>query len=238
MQLEEHVYEGRVHHARSSEIDHRFTYRVWWSLARLGCSKLPKIVRPRADRYMDAAEVRRRLRVSDDTEVFLLTQPSLVGRSFNPVSFYFVTQQGALQGIIAHITNTPWDEQHCYVLQARGDATWVFDKAFHVSPFMPMALEYRWRFRLRGDRILITMQLLDRGHKIFVAMLNLKPVAPSRWLGVRLRMQYPLQNAATLWRIYWQALRLKLKGAQYHAHPNHSGAAPSGSPRSAESGTR
>ena len=52
------------------------------------------------------------------------------------------------------VTNTPWGERHWYVLDARGDTTTTTTaKAMHVSPFLPMDLDYEvsWRERPIAD---------------------------------------------------------------------------------------
>ena len=90
----------------------------------------------------------------------LLTHLRYFGYSFNPVSFYYVYDETdtQVQTIVAEITNTPWKQRHCYVLNTRDceqtetagidhqSWRWQFDKQFHVSPFMPMDMEYHWRF--------------------------------------------------------------------------------------------
>lgn len=228
MTFRERAYEGTVSHSRRYEISHRFQYRVWMSLTRLTDSRLPRLLRPDPRRYLDPSAVLAKFprSLQAGAEVWLLTQPSLLGRSFNPVSFYIVAQGGDLTGIVAHITNTPWDETHCYVLERGQEDDWTFDKVFHVSPFMPMGLRYVWRFDLSDARLCVTMRLYEEEAHIFTAALNLSPAAPSRWLPLRLRLRYPCQNLLTLARIYWQAFQLKLKGARFHAHPDNTTAAP------------
>ncbi len=222
----ENAFEGTVSHSRQYDVRHQFRYRLWMALARLGNSELPRLLRPNFNRYLSSSEALSLFSADvADSEVWLLTQPSLFGRSFNPVSFYFLVRDGQLIGVLGHITNTPWDETHCYALEQSTDNVWIFDKEFHVSPFMPMALRYVWRFEVEGDRILITMQLLDKGERIFAAALNLKAAGCSWSQACRLRLRYPCQNLLTLSRIYWQALLLKIKGARFHAHPDQSATA-------------
>ncbi len=227
-QLGEGALSGSVVHHRRFDIEHRFDYPVWMALSKLPDSSLPILLRPKAARYLPLDELASMLGCDlsvPHRQVWLLTQPSLLGRSFNPVSFYFLSDAGQLRAIVAHITNTPWDEDHCYVLEQAGDDTWVFDKDFHVSPFMPMNLTYQWRFRITAGQIHINMQLIKGSERIFSAVLNLTPLPASRWLGCKVRLKYPLQNLTTLVRIYWQAAILKLKGAQFYAHPDKSPAA-------------
>lgn len=220
MSLNETVFEGWVSHQRRFDVNHGFKYKVWMVLAEMSGSKLPRLVQPNWAGYISRAEVLEMAKCPESARVFLLTQPSLFSRSFNPVSFFYVVKQDTLISVIAHITNTPWDEKHCYVLDARNTNEWTFDKAFHVSPYMPMQMQYKWRLKTTANQLLITMQLLDHESCAFAAALSLKAVASNRLACLRLRLRYPLQNTVTLLRIYWQALILKFKGARFHAHPN------------------
>ena len=86
----------------------------------------------------------------------VLALPRTLGFRFNSVVFYLVfdaTDQ--LIFVLSEITNTPWNERQVYIHDCRNNADehapyqshqFDFKKAFHVSPFMPMSLDYRWRF--------------------------------------------------------------------------------------------
>lgn len=162
--------------------------------------------------------------------VLVLTQPRSWGWLFNPVSFYLcygddAGSRSADVGpfcVMAEITNTPWDEVHTYVLAADTagpELRFAFPKDFHVSPFLPMDIEYRWRVRLEPDSIEIAMHLHRAGDEIFFAGLYLRAV-PVTAAGLRrVAWRYPLQNVRTLARIYGQAARLWWKGAPFHPHP-------------------
>ena len=60
----------------------------------------------------------------------------------------------------------------------------------------------------------------DQATVVFFAALNLKSIPCSGWQALKLRLAYPLQNLRNLVRIYYQAALLKLKGAQFYAHPD------------------
>jgi DUF1365 family protein len=49
-----------------------------------------------------------------------------------------------------------------------------FDKHFHVSPFMPMNLEYDWRFSCPGKRLVVHMVNREAGDRLFDATLTLE----------------------------------------------------------------
>ena len=96
----------------------------------------------------------------------MLTNFRYFGFGMNPVSFYycFDTAGERVETVVAEVSNTPWNERHCYVLSfavsdaaamhlhdeqtgTESQSTGRFEnpKEFHVSPFMPMDMTYRWR---------------------------------------------------------------------------------------------
>ncbi len=157
--------------------------------------------------------------------VSLLTQLRTLGHGFNPVSFYFVYEEDGkrLQAVVAEVNNTPWREQHCYVLPCEdgyADA-WTFRlrKNFHVSPFMPMDVEYTWSFTRPGNDLGVTMTSSRKGGDFFSATLNLKRREITGSSLARVLLRFPLMTLRIIVAIHWQALRLWLKGAAFHVHP-------------------
>lgn len=241
------LYTGRVDHVRSAGIAHAFGYRH--ALLCLDLDELPHVFdrrwlwsveKPnvasfrRRDYLGDASvpladAVRARVRAELGREprghIAIVTQPRLFGRVFNPVTFYFCrAEDGTLDAIVAEITNTPWNERHAYVLDARvrqGERVCArFAKRFHVSPFQPMELEYAWDFTDAGERLDVRMESFADGAHVFRAELALerRPLdGPA--LGWLLAA-YPGLSVRTLAAIYFEALRLKLKGAHFHPHPS------------------
>ncbi len=176
----------------------------------------------------------------------LLAHLRYFGLCFNPVAFYYCFERprpGAAAGterlhsIVAEITNTPWLERHAYVLDCRsstGDVhRFSFDKAFHISPFMPMDHRYRWRLTTPAKSLRVSMrsQSTDKAADkaaggaaagtLFSATLDMRarPFESRVLAGALLR--HPWMSATVIGGIYWQALRLAIKGARFHAHPKH-----------------
>ncbi len=175
----------------------------------------------------------------------LLTHLRYFGHCFNPVSFYycFDAADKTVECVVAEVNNTPWGERHCYVLnRPDGEAhsarpqrhpryqryhRYQSAKVFHVSPFMPMNLDYTWGFSQPGETLNVHMALAqhatspadERPQKIFDATLRLgrTPITGARLAGVLLR--FPMMTAQVVAAIHWQALRLWLKRVPVHTHP-------------------
>lgn len=163
-------------------------------------------------------------------KVFLLTHLRQWGLCFNPVSFYFcIDKQSQLIAIVAEITNTPWGERYQYVLhtgdsgKAPHELQFEFDKSFHVSPFMPMALKYRWSFKLCDQALQINMNLIKGAESVFSALLKLNILGNDHKCYKYSLLRFPLMCHRVLLRIYWQALLLKIKKIPFYKHPRLSG---------------
>ncbi|MCY4509583.1 MAG: DUF1365 domain-containing protein [Acidobacteria bacterium] len=227
---------GWVVHARTHPIRHAFRYRVWMLLVDLDRVGSPAPPWGRLPVSVDRGHLLTRAEVEAHVEragidvlperIFALTQPRSSGAlSFNPVNFYFCYVGADCVAILGDVRSTPWNERHCYVLDARGQrGVYRFSpaKRLHVSPFLPMAGRYRWRVALGADRIRVAMRFDPGGRRTFFAALSLTTQPLTRCAALAGLARCPAQNAATLARIYWQAGRLFLKGAPLHPHPGAS----------------
>jgi uncharacterized protein len=179
-----------------------------------------------------------RQRVAQDTGVRptgpirVLTHLAHFGYSFNPVSFYYCFDAAGerVASILAEITNTPWGQRRSYVLRpddvAGPGVRQQFAKTFHVSPFMPMALQYDWCFNTPGRALAVHMNVLEDGAKLFDATLALKRRAITGAALAATLLRFPAMPQRVVAGIYWQALRLYLKGAPFHAHPDSHASTP------------
>jgi DUF1365 family protein len=249
------IYFGRVRHRRMAPAVHGFSYRMFMlylDLAELPdlfdrrwlwSARGPALARfRREDHFGDPAlpldESVRRLVARETGElpagpIRLLTHLRYFGHVFNPVSFYycFDREDSQVETIVAEVNNTPWGEQHCYVLPQRmnagrnGHGRYFPAKVMHVSPFMEMDVDYDWRFNAPGEALTVHMENRRDGRKIFDATLQLDREEISSASLARALAAYPLMTIKVVGAIYWQALRLWLKGVPVHDHPAKSRAA-------------
>ena len=128
-----------------------------------------------------------------------------------------------IETIVAEITNTPWAERHSYVLDASQCAgrlkRFAFDKDFHVSPFMPMDMQYDWRFNEPDQHLFVHMQNFRKGEAVFDATLSMNRHPLTAGALVRLLFGFPFMTVKVVAAIHWQAVKLWLKKTPVHDHP-------------------
>lgn len=212
------------------EVERAFAGRWWWSATR------PAPVRFRRRDYFGppdqplAAAVRdavaAKLGWRPDGPVRMLTNLRCFGFVFNPVTFYYCfDRQERVVAVLAEITNTPWGERHHYVVAAAADASpgatlrAAFAKAFHVSPFQPMELGYRWSFAEPGRQLVVHMDNLRGDEVVFDATLTAERREWTTGNLWRTLARHPWMTAKVVAMIYLHAFVLWWKKATFHTHP-------------------
>ncbi len=154
-------------------------------------------------------------------KVALLAHLRTWGWLFNPISLYFCFSANgqAVDHLVAEVENTPWHERHAYVVGPPG--SYRFPKAMHVSPFMPMDVDYLLRYGAPGNRLVVHLDVVREDRRLFSAGLALDRRPVNRHELGRLVWDLPAMTHRVSAAIYWQAARLGLRRAPFFAHPRH-----------------
>lgn len=159
--------------------------------------------------------------------VCLLTHLRYFGFGFNPVSFYYCYDgNDRLHSIIAEVHNTPWGERYEYVFPVntshpapeKGIYSFSNEKSFHVSPYMPMDIHYRWHVSRPEQALEVCIENLRAGEKIFEATLDLQREAINGRSLRRVLTRFPLITAKVVAAIYYEAIRLWIKKIPFYPH--------------------
>ncbi|WP_431257792.1 DUF1365 domain-containing protein [Roseateles chitinivorans] len=270
------IYRGPVMHQRLRPLRHRLQYRMftllldldelpalharlrWFSVRRFnlfsfrpsdhGDGTATDVPGLRA--YIDARLALAGLPIGG--AIRLLAMPRLLGHVFNPLSVWFChAPDGPLRAIVYEVNNT-FGERHSYLIEvdeAQREAAVVEQrsgKQLYVSPFLGMALTYRFRIEPPRERLSIGVSVHqdgddrsggvgghggdhgsddggndggDLGAAVLNARLDATRVPLSDGALLRLLVTHPLLTLKVVVGIHWEALRLWLKGARLHERP-------------------
>jgi DUF1365 family protein len=86
---------------------------------------------------------------------------------------------------------------------------------------MDMALRYDWRISTPGRRLATHFESFEGPTSLFDATMVLNRREITGPALARAILRYPWMTAQVVGGIYWQALRLRLKKAPFHSHPQH-----------------
>ena len=236
---------GVVTHQRFTPTQHDFEYEVammWLNLDEV--NQLAQTVKGFSNCARAAFEFRRSDYLGDTTlplkqavlqrmnelntqpgslhgDIFLLGQARHYGLYFSPVNFYFMRNRadGTFTHMLAEVSNTPWNERHHYLVDLKGQAN--TRKAFHVSPFNPVDMTYKWHIQSPARHFSVGLSCYKES-KHFTALMHLeqKPLN-SKSISAVMR-SIPNMTLRTVVGIYWQALKLWIKRTPVYSHPINS----------------
>jgi len=121
--------------------------------------------------------------------------------------------------------NSTFGEHHNYWLSdanrqpASGAPVYRCPKLMHVSPFLPMELDYRFVLPAPGDELIAHMNVLAGERSDFDATLRLQRQPWSAAALHRALLRFPWMTAKVTAAIHWEALRLYCKKVPVFTHP-------------------
>ncbi len=238
--LESGIYTGVVNHRRSVPKIHQFSYQIF--LYWLKLKELPelseqvasfsyeeskfKFVNFKRNDYLgdensdlETSVIKRMNELSNeplDGDIFLLGQVRTLGMYFSPVNFYFLRDAtGVYTHMLAEVSNTPWNQRHHYLVNLSKQEN--SQKDFHVSPFNPMDMQYKWRIVAPSEELKLHLSCYKEV-KHFEAALDMTFEPMTSKSLKRALLAIPSMTIKTLAGIYWQATKLFFKRVPIYTH--------------------
>ncbi len=241
------LYHARVMHLRKmpdGQRTHRFAYRVfrvWLDIDRLGDAHSRWLshnrfnllaihdrdhgprdgspLRPWADALLASHDIAR------PATIMLYTFPRMLGYAFNPLSMYVgFDTQGKPMAAIYEVRNTDTDMSH-YVFPLTDIAPHHHSTAkdFYVSPFISAKQRYTFTLDTPSETLAMRIRLDGANGLTMIASENGERVPLTDRTILRASAAMPLMTFKVIIGIYWEALRLRLKGAKFFRHPGNKG---------------
>jgi DUF1365 family protein len=243
------LYVGSVMHQRLRPVAHRLSYRVftllldldelpalaqrlrWFSLNRFNLFSFHEADHGDRSGANLRDHVARQLQAAGlpcDGPIRLLAMPRILGHVFNPLSVYFChAADGSLRALLYEVHNT-FGQQHSYLIEVpphEAQAARLVqqcDKGFYVSPFMPMALRYRFVIEppaAERAALRIGIGAADAEGTVLHAQWNTERRALTDAALLRVFFSHPLLTLKVVAGIHWEALRLFAKGLRLQPRP-------------------
>lgn len=157
----------------------------------------------------------------------VLAMPRVFGQVFNPLTVYYCHPpgDGPPMAILYEVNNT-FGQRHSYLLKAEEDGGRIHnacDKRFYVSPFMDMALRYRFALRAPPTEadgpLSIDIEVSDEGGKVLTAAFHGRRQDFTDRALFAAALAYPFLMLKVVGAIHWEALKLWLKGMKLRPRP-------------------
>lgn len=229
------LYLCKVAHLRTRPVRHAFSYGSYLWLTDLDrLPRLPRPLRPLASfpvrdhlgdpgapsiRSNVEAYLRRHGIDLAGGRVLMLAAARVAWHAFNPLSvFWCYRPDGSLAAVLAEVHNT-YAQRHVYLLRPDARGRSAAGKAFYVSPFLPVAGEYRLALPVPGERLSLAVTLRIDDEPVLVASVRGKrrPFTLRRLLGYSVR--YPWASLRVTLLIRWQAIRLLARRLPVYPRP-------------------
>lgn len=243
------LYAGRIMHARLGAVPHRFTYRVLSVLVDLrelsAASRMARLLsidrfnllsihqrdhgpreRPPAHTLARSIEALATSHGVDASgRILMLAFPRVFGHVFNPLTVYFLnTAKDRPSAVVYEVRNTFGGMHHyvCPVSNGTMSPAGIrhsAGKSFYVSPFQTMEQRYDFRVKLPQETASVRiLQHGEEGPRLGATFFGERLAVTDRNI-VRALRATRMSSLKVLGGIHYEALRLYMKGARFHAAP-------------------
>ena len=237
------IFAGRVHHARLTPRRHRLSYRLFMLFVdldeldlldrrlRLFSRNRFNLVSFHDSDFGDGSgrPLRGQLEalltgasIPLPGAIRVLCMPRVLGHAFRPLTMFFCYHpDGGLAAIVYEVSNT-FGGRQSYVLPvsvSMGPVDQCCAKSFFVSPFMELDLRYVFEVSPPEDVVRVAISVFDDGGPVMNAAFNggRRELSDTSLLAVW--ASHPLQSLGVLAVIYWEGLKLLLKGFRWRPPP-------------------
>ncbi len=159
--------------------------------------------------------------IAADGPIRLLTMPRILGHGFNPISVFFCHRRdGRLAATLYEVSNT-FGDRHCYLVQGDGAPVerHAADKHLYVSPFMDMAMAYRFTLQPPGKTVRLTIETDDAEGSMLTAAFVGRCAELTDANLLRAWLAHPLLTLKVVAGIHWEALKIFIKGVRFRHRP-------------------
>ncbi|MBL8584613.1 MAG: DUF1365 family protein, partial [Rhizobiaceae bacterium] len=225
------LYAGSVMHQRLRPRRHRLRYSMFYLLIDLDEIDAPGM-RPRllsrnrfnlfsfydrdhgdgsgvplrayVERHLQAAGIE-----TGGGAIRLLAMPRMLGYAFNPLSIYFChDRRGEVEAILYEVNNT-FGQRHSYLFPVDHHQGTAIEqscaKRFYVSPFMDMAMRYRFRVQPPAEEFSLHITCSDGESALLVAAFSGKRRSLDDAALAKAFLAYPLMTLKVIAGIHWEA---------------------------------
>lgn len=242
--LRSRLYPGRVFHRRLRPRVHALSYRVFYML--LDLDEVPVLHRRLrlfshngfslfafhdADHGDGSGRPLRdwvtaqldRAGIAAGGRIEVLTFPRVLGYVFNPLTVYLCHRtDGGLAAMLYEVNNT-FGDRHSYLIPVGDGAAETVsqgcDKAFYVSPFIPVTGRYHFKMLRPGKRLTLTIRESDGEGALLTASFAGEARGFSDGQLALTFLRHPLMTLKVVGGIHIEALRLWLKGIRLAERP-------------------
>ncbi|WP_240693213.1 DUF1365 domain-containing protein [Thiomicrorhabdus indica] len=161
-------------------------------------------------------------------KIELVCFPRVLGWAFNPLAMWYAyDEKNRLIAVVGEVSNT-FGHWHHYVLtnngrpieqKTNGKLSAKATKVFHVSPFIGMKCEYRFRLQKPAEHYQIGIYQSEEESPVLVAVQSGKRQPLTTRDLAKAVFQYPFNTLKVVGMIHWWALKIWVKGGKFRSTP-------------------